>query len=119
LVQVIHAGFTSLHGPQYEHYPHLVCWDRTLWETACALDPNLDEESSLYPKRLKLFQEIYIGHTPVTRIGHTTPVSRANVWNVDSGAAFKGSISALDVNTKEFWQSDPVHLLYPNERGRN
>jgi len=25
----------------------------------------------------------------------------------------------MDVETKEFWQSDPVHTFYPGERGRN
>ena len=115
----VHAGFTNIHGPQYEYYPHLVSWDRTLWETACALDPKMDTDSSLYPKRLKLFEEIFIGHTPVTRIGHNTPVARANVWNVDTGAAFKGRISILDADSKEFWQSEPLYQLYPNERGRN
>jgi serine/threonine protein phosphatase 1 len=25
----------------------------------------------------------------------------------------------LDVNTKEFWQSEPLHNLYFDEKGRN
>lgn len=115
----IHAGFTNLHGPQYEYYPNLVYWDRTLWEMACALDPKLKPSNSLYPKRLQLFEEIFIGHTPVTRIGKTVPAHAANIWNVDTGAAFKGTISIMDASSKEFWQSDPVHTLYPNETGRN
>lgn len=115
----LHAGFTNLRGPQYEYYPNLVYWDRTLWEMACAMDPTLSEEDDKYPKRLKLFKEIYIGHTPVTRVGFSRPANFANVWNVDTGAAFKGSISMLDVDTKEVWQSAPVYTWYPEERGRN
>jgi serine/threonine protein phosphatase 1 len=42
-----------------------------------------------------------------------------NVWNVDTGAAFLGKLSALNVETKDFWQSDIVQQLYPNEKGRN
>jgi serine/threonine protein phosphatase 1 len=38
---------------------------------------------------------------------------------VDTGAAFKGRLTALDIQTKEFWQSDPVWKLYPQEQGRN
>ena len=72
-----------------------------------------------YPKRLTLYKEIYIGHTPVSRIQKTTPVQMANVWNVDTGAAFKGPLTIMDVDTKEFWQSEPLPSLYPTEKGRN
>lgn len=115
----LHAGFTNQRGPQYEFYQNLVYWDRTLWEMVCAMDTNIPEEDDRYPKRLKLFKEIYIGHTPVTRIGFDEPANFANVWNVDTGAAFKGKISMLDISSKEVWQSDEVHTLYPNEKGRN
>lgn len=42
-----------------------------------------------------------------------------NVWNIDTGAGFKGKLTIMDADTKEFWQSDPVPELYPNEKGRN
>ncbi len=115
----LHAGFTNMHGVQYEYFPKMFYWDRTLWEMALALDKDLSPESDRYPKRLKHYKEIYIGHTPVTRIGETIPINAANIWNVDTGAAFKGPLSIIDVDTKEVWQSDPVHTLYPGENGRN
>lgn len=115
----VHAGFTNIMGPKYEYFEDLVFWDRTLWETARAMDPGISEDDIHYPQRLKLFDEIYIGHTPVTRIGSTVPMRFANLWNIDTGAAFKGPLSVMDVDTKEVWQSDPVHLLYPDETGRN
>lgn len=115
----LHAGFTNLHGPQYEYYPNMVYWDRTLWEMACALDTTISKKDNRYPKRLKLFKEIFIGHTPVTRVGFDKPTNFANVWNVDTGAAFKGKISMMDVDSKEIWQSEPVYSLYPDEKGRN
>ncbi len=115
----LHAGFTNLHGPHREYFSELFYWDRTLWETALAIDPNLKKTDLYYPKRLLLFEEIYIGHTPVTRINQTQPVQAACVWNIDTGAAFKGPLTAMDINTKQFWQSDPVYQLYPDENGRN
>lgn len=115
----IHAGFQNLRGPSNEHYATAAYWDRTLWEMALALDKNLPKEHVNYPERLKIFDEIYIGHTPVTRIGKTTPYNAASVWNIDTGAAFKGPVSVLDIDTKKFWQSDPVWTLYPSENGRN
>lgn len=115
----IHAGFTNMNGIDYEYFPKLFYWDRTLWETALALDKNLKTDHPFYPKRFTLYHEIYIGHTPVTRLGETTPIQMANVWNVDTGAAFKGPLTILDIDTKEFWQSEPLPNLYPLEKGRN
>ncbi len=115
----IHAGFTNLRGPDQEYHSTSLFWDRTLWEMALAMDERLHRDSEQYPKRLLLFKEIFIGHTPVTRIGKDKPLNIANVWNIDTGAAFKGKISAIDIISKEIWQSDPVHELYPAEQGRN
>lgn len=115
----IHAGFQNLRGPQHEYYTTTPYWDRTLWELALAVENNIDEHHKFYPERLKIFDEIYLGHTPVTRIGKTIPVKAATIWNVDTGAAFKGPVTVMDIQTKEFWQSDPVWMLYPDERGRN
>ncbi|CAA9195099.1 metallophosphoesterase family protein [Flavobacterium collinsii] len=115
----VHAGFTNLNGVKHEFFPKLFYWDRTLWEMALSLDPNLKSDHALYPKRFTLYKEIYIGHTPVTRIGETIPVQKANVWNVDTGAAFKGPLTILNVDTKEFWQSEPLNELYSSEKGRN
>ena len=115
----IHAGFTNLKGVELEYFKPLYYWDRTLWETALSLNPNIASDDPLYPQRLKIYKEIYIGHTPVTRINETTPINKACVWNIDTGAAFKGPLTILDVDTKEYWQSTPLNLLYPNEIGRN
>jgi serine/threonine protein phosphatase 1 len=115
----VHAGFTNLNGVNHEYFKRLFYWERTLWETALALDPKLEVTSPYYPKRFTLYKEIFIGHTPATRVGETTPMNRANVWNVDTGAAFKGPLTILDADTKEYWQSEPVHTLHPEENGRN
>ena len=108
----VHAGFTNMNGVDFEYFPGLFYWDRTLWETALALDKTMKTDDIFYPKRLTLYEEIYIGHTPVTRLGETTPVQKANVWNIDTGAAFKGPLTIMDVDTKAFWQSEPLTQLY-------
>jgi serine/threonine protein phosphatase 1 len=115
----IHAGFTNVNGIAYEYYPRLFYWDRTLWETALSLNPDLSKESIFYPKRFKLYHEIYIGHTPTTRIDQTVPINKACVWNIDTGAAFFGPLTIINVDSKDFWQSEPLPQLYPNEKGRN
>ncbi|MDF4220416.1 MULTISPECIES: metallophosphoesterase family protein [Maribacter] len=115
----LHAGFTNLKGIEHEYFKKTFYWDRTLWELALSLNTDLDEGHIHYPKRLKNYSEIYIGHTPVTRIGKTTPQKAANVWNIDTGAAFKGPLTVFNASSKEYWQSDPVYTFYPNETGRN
>ncbi|MGB5554875.1 MAG: metallophosphoesterase [Flavobacteriaceae bacterium] len=115
----LHAGFTNLKGVEHEYFPKTFYWDRTLWELARSLHPEMDPNDPNYPQRLTNYNEIYIGHTPVTRIGKTTPQNAANVWNIDTGAAFTGPLSIIDVATKQVWQSDPVYTFYPEETGRN
>ncbi len=115
----VHAGFTNLNGVTHEYFPKMFYWERTLWELAVALDKSMSSDALLYPKRLKLYSEIYIGHTPVTKINKIIPIQMANVWNIDTGAAFLGPLTILDIDTKEYWQSDPLPQLYPDEKGRN
>ncbi|MEZ4852944.1 metallophosphoesterase family protein [Flavobacterium sp.] len=115
----IHAGFTNSKGVAYEYFKPMFYWDRSLWEMAIALNPNLNENDILYPSRLKHYKEIYIGHTPVTRIEKEIPVQAANIWNIDTGAAFKGKLSIMDIDSKMYWQSEALPKLYPNEKGRN
>jgi serine/threonine protein phosphatase 1 len=115
----IHAGFTNMNGIHHEYFPKMFYWDRSLWETALSLDKSIPKDSIYYPKRLTLYDEIYIGHTPVTKINETIPVHKACIWNVDTGAAFKGPLTIMDVDTKEFWQSEALNELYFDEKGRN
>jgi serine/threonine protein phosphatase 1 len=59
--------------------------------------------------------EVYIGHTPVTRIGLTEPAQRACVRNVDPEPP-SNPLTIMDVDTKESWQSEPLHQLYFDKR---
>jgi serine/threonine protein phosphatase 1 len=115
----IHAGFTSIYGVGHELYESNYYFDRTLWEMALTMDKRIKKDSKLFPKRLLLYPEIYIGHTPTLNYDIDIPMQGCNVWNIDTGAAFTGKLTCLDIDTKEFWQSDVVQTLYPNERGRN
>lgn len=73
----------------------------------------------MFPKRLLHYHEVYIGHTPTLNYDVAIPMQGCNVWNIDTGAGFSGKLTCMDVTTKEFWQSDVVQTLYPNELGRN
>ncbi|SFC83958.1 metallophosphoesterase family protein [Algibacter pectinivorans] len=115
----LHAGFTSMHGVTKEVFKSTLYFDRTLWEMVLTLDKSIDKDSKIYPNRLKHYKEIFIGHTPTTNFDCDVPMNAANVWNIDTGAAFKGKIAAVNIDTKEVFQSDNLPGLYPNETGRN
>ncbi len=115
----LHAGFTSIHGVNQEVNKATLYFDRTLWEMVLALDKSIENDSVLYPKRLKHYNEIYIGHTPSTNFNCHVPMHAANVWNIDTGAAFLGKLSGINIDTKRVFQSDALPVLYPNEKGRN
>jgi serine/threonine protein phosphatase 1 len=115
----IHAGYSSMNGPEKEMYISNYRWDRTLWEMALSMDKQVKSDSKFYPKRLKLYTEIFIGHTPTLHYDIAEPMNAINVWNIDTGAAFSGKLTVMDIETKEFWQSDVVQTLYPTEVGRN
>ncbi|SER07418.1 serine/threonine protein phosphatase 1 [Hyunsoonleella jejuensis] len=115
----LHAGFTSMHGVEKEVFQTTLYFDRTLWEMALTMDKRIEKNSELYPKRLTHYNEIYIGHTPTINYGEYEPMNAINIWNIDTGAAFFGKLSAIDIDTKEIFQSDIVKDLYPDEKGRN
>lgn len=115
----VHAGFTSMHGVEKEVHPQTFYYDRTLWEMALTMDKEISSNSELYPKRLTHYSEIYIGHTPTLYYHKYEPMNAANIWNLDTGAAFSGKLSGMDIDTKEVFQSDTLMHLYPNESGRN
>jgi serine/threonine protein phosphatase 1 len=108
-----------MNGVSQEFFPKLMYWDRTLWEVALCLDETMDKNSPLYPKRLKIYSEIFIGHTPVSKTEIVPPLCKNSVWNLDTGAAFLGVLTIMDCTSKVFWQSDELRELYPNEIGRN
>lgn len=115
----VHAGFTNMNGVTLEFFQKMLYWDRTLWEVALCLDEKMDKNSEFYPKRLKIYSEIFIGHSPISKTEQVDPLFKNSIWNLDTGAAFKGALTIMDVVTKEFWQSDVLTSLYPNEIGRN
>ena len=68
---------------------------------------------------MKIYSEIYIGHSPISKTKKVKPLFKNSVWNLDTGAAFKGALTIMDIDSKEFWQSDLLQELYPEEIGRN
>ncbi|MDE2222545.1 MAG: metallophosphoesterase [Candidatus Omnitrophica bacterium] len=107
----VHGGFDHRRPIQSQPEQELA-WDRTLIEYASGM-------SRTNPDHLfGGFKEIYIGHTPVTHLGSTKPLKLCNVWDLDTGAGWGGRLSVMDVQSKQYWQSDPTSQLYPGLQPR-
>jgi serine/threonine protein phosphatase 1 len=66
-------------------------------------------------QHLTPYDEVFVGHTPINT---HKPTKYCEVWMVDTGAAWNGELSIMDVDTKEYFTSDIVRLLYPGFKGR-
>ena len=87
-------------------------WDRSLLEGARSAFGDKNRPGKF--KALEQFKEIYIGHTAM----NGEPKQFGNLWNLDTGAGWNGQLTIMDIDTKEFWQSDNVKDLHPDQLGR-
>jgi serine/threonine protein phosphatase 1 len=107
----IHGGYDPK-IPIDEQTEFDIAWDRRFW-TDTRAGRNLGIT----------YDEVYIGHSPTIRYpkndgSHKQPLNYGKVWNLDTGGAYTGMLSIMDVDTKEVFQSDVVKTLYPNHEGR-
>lgn len=118
-----------VHGGFNRHYPietqgDILWWDRDLWSQALTWETiigNDDGEGGRYKPRFTMhgeFKEVFIGHTSTQFWDVNEPMHAANIWNLDTGGGWFGYVTIMDVDTKEFWQSDNAKSLYPEFSGR-
>lgn len=86
-------------------------WDRSLWSKAlsCHNDQKLSTKNG--------FKDIFIGHTPTINWREKgkvidKPMYSGGIWNLDTGAGFGYPLTIMNVETKEYKQSDHVSTLY-------
>ena len=91
---------------------HEVMWDRDMWMNA--RKKHNQKRNYKYGRNCGA-EEIFIGHTSTTFVGKTVPTKFCNIWNLDTGGGWEGKLSIMDVDTHEYWQSDFVSKLYPND----
>ena len=132
----VHGGFHSRKGLGHEVHQSDYYWDRDLWNLVVMTHGRTHESITDSARRFEKHKEIYIGHTATTSWmckNHypeaddirqpnpgpiTIPMHRCNVWNMDTGGGWSGKLSIMDIDTKDYWQSDIVPDLYPEEKGR-
>lgn len=89
-------------------------WDRSLLAGAASASHGGRHNDRVF-NATKPYNNVFVGHT-ATR--DHLPMQLCNVWNLDSGGGWSGKLTIMDVDTKEYWQSDFVKELYPEEKGR-
>ncbi len=111
----VHGGFNRIDFVDYLTIanPTDFYWNRSLWNQAKSCTGN---------QKLKTaneFTEIFIGHTATVHDDKTLkPINSGGVWNLDQGGGWYGKLTIMDVDSKEYWQSDNVRELYKDEKGR-
>jgi serine/threonine protein phosphatase 1 len=107
----VHAGFVP-DLPLEQNSAQVLVWDRDLlkdaWEAA-----NYRREA-----QITKYDDIFIGHTTTELYNTLQPIHVCNVWNLDTGAGWSGKLTIMDVDTKEYWQSNLSKDLYgglPNQ----
>lgn len=133
----VHGGFSSPDGLGNEDYDSIYYWDRFLWIRKAMSQHNLwKKDPSKCWKGFHSHSEIFIGHTttgsfPLKKSypeyndpnqpkngGIVVPMNRCNVWNLDTGGGMEGRVTIMDVDTKEYWQSDYCKELYSSHKHR-
>lgn len=117
-----HAGFNR-HFP-LEEQGNLLWWDRDLWSQALsykAMTGHITPEGTYFPpfKMVGDYKEVFIGHTSTQFWNVDEPMNAANIWNLDTGGGWYGKVCIMDVDTKEYWQSDKGLENYPDYKGRS
>lgn len=118
----VHGGFNRHFSieDKVHNNEDVLMWDRDLWSQALSwesMSNGVLEEKPKF-KMFDNFSEVFIGHTSTQFWKKDTPMKAANIWNLDTGGGWTGFITIMDVNTKEFWQSDAGNVLYPEFKGR-
>lgn len=107
----VHAGVEK-NIPVEKQSAEVLLWDRALFHEAMNnFENDIDEAITSY-------DEVYIGHTPIHNYNLYEPTRSGDVWFMDTGAAWTGVLSMMDIYTKEVFRSDLVDTLYPKGSGR-
>lgn len=119
----VHGGFNRHFYLDDKIYngDDILMWDRDLWFAALSYKQIVDT-TIIKKGKFKMqdsFKEIFIGHTTTMNWGTTEPMNACNIWNLDTGAGgTKGKLTIMNVDTKEYFQSDETGSLYPELKGR-
>lgn len=101
----VHGGILA-HKPLADQDLAVFLWDRSLVQEAMKRVSN----RTIAP--ITKFEAIYVGHTPTINFNSKLPIHACEVWLMDTGAGWGGTLSMMNIDTKEIFQSDDTRMLY-------
>jgi serine/threonine protein phosphatase 1 len=120
----VHGGFNPK-VPIENQKPSDIMWDRDLIAYAKKMETRercraYDTKSDFVRPKITKYGEVFVGHTTTLALTKgTDPIHYCNVWDLDTGGGWNGKLTIMNVDTKEFWQSDKVSDLYREHVGRH
>ena len=122
----VHGGFEP--GiPIGQQDKNLLMWDRQLVRRA--YDSVFLLKSSFNKKdgdtkdkdiiKFNGYDDIFVGHTTTETFYSLQPIHACNVWMLDTGAGWSGKLTIMNINTYQYWQSQPSKELYKDTIARN
>jgi serine/threonine protein phosphatase 1 len=116
----VHGGFNRHLPINSQSEPRIYYWDRDLWLAALSFKSSKNSNESTFKFKIKdNFDSVFIGHTTTMNWDTDQPMKASCILNLDTGAGFAGKLTIINVDTFQYWQSDNVRSLYPDETGRN
>jgi len=110
----VHGGFNP-NIPIDEQSQYELMWDRNLIELA--VKKVHDSPSHIFGG----YTDIFVGHTTTQKYNSLKPLHFCNVWSLDTGAGWSGKLTMMEIDSKQYWQSDLSSTLYnglPNKLTR-
>jgi len=109
----VHGGFFPDKDIRLQD-KHVFIWDRSLIKKA--LNHYFNGEDI----HLTRYDEVFVGHTPTINFNEDTPIKACEIYLMDTGAGWPGGkLTIMNIDTKEFFSSDGVSLLYSGFTGRS
>ena len=123
----VHGGYNRHFAidNQHHNYSDILIWDRDLFAQAksYASMKGYKEEKPKF-KLEGDYDHVFIGHTSTSNWRDKqgkpiyTPIIAGPVINLDTGGGWDGVITVMDVQSKQYYQSDFLYKLYPDQKGR-
>jgi serine/threonine protein phosphatase 1 len=112
----VHGGlYLTKEGVSIKEQTNLdLLWDRTLFTKVTDYLRYHTRKGYGNPHvNIEPFKEVYLGHT-TTQLAAPDfkPINALGVYMLDQGGGWDGKLTVMDIDTKEYWQSDFTPELY-------
>ena len=109
----VHGGYDINFNPLKQELNEYV-WNRSLIYVA----KNPERHTTKQLTNLFKFNEIFVGHTTTEHFNSKEPLNFSNLWMLDTGCGWQGRLTIMNVDTKEYYQSETGVKLYGTIQGR-